>query len=204
MNWEGIAVLITALGTIVLGWLQYNQHAKDKMIDYKIDKMRSDDKLRYKRDKETSSRIFGAIWHILYELRAARVYIIQPHPLTHNLYLSAYYEARDNGVMSIRDIFADMPIGDVAGLADEMRTREFIFWPSADDIKDNHARAIMRNAGAETLVIKRLSDDRHDWIGSIVVDYAQRTDIEVPYIKGLLHEAANDIQYSLPGIDNQL
>ena len=36
----------------------------------------------------------------------------------------------------------------------------------------------MRNAGTETLVIKRLSDDRHDWIGSIVVDYAQPTNIE--------------------------
>ena len=55
----------------------------------------------------------------------------------------------------------------------------FHFWPSADQIKDNHARAIMRNAGTETLVIKRLSDDRHDWIGSIVVDYAQPTNIEL-------------------------
>ena len=42
----------------------------------------------------------------------------------------------------------------------------------------------MRNAGTETLVIKRLSDDRHDWIGSIVVDYAQPTNIELPYVKG--------------------
>ena len=50
----------------------------------------------------------------------------------------------------------------------------------------------MRNAGTETLVIKRLSDDRHDWIGSIVVDYAQPTNIELPYVKGMLYEVAND------------
>lgn len=204
MDWQGIAVLLTAFAAILNYWFQYNQHSKNKLIDFKIEKLRSEEKIRNKRDKEASSRIFGTIWHILYESHAARVYIIQPHPLTHNLYMTVYYEARDNGVMSIRDIFSNMPVGDVAGLASEMRTRDFIYWPAADDIKDNHARAIMRNAGAETLVIKKLSDDRREWIGSIVIDYAQRTGIEVPYIKGLLHEAANDIQYSLPEIENQL
>lgn len=204
MSWEGIAAIITAIGTIVLGWFQYNQSSKDKIIDYKIETWRKEGKERYKRDKETSSRIFGSLWRILYELHASRVYVIQPHPLTHALHLSVYYEARDNGVMQMSKRFDRMPIGDVAGFASELRSRDFIFWPSADEIKDNHARAIMRNAGAETLVIKRLSDDRHDWIGSIVVDYSQPTNIELPYVKGMLYEVANDIQYTLPEIDDKL
>ncbi len=50
-------------------------------MDYKIETWRKEGKERYKRDKETSSRIFGSLWRILYELHASRVYVIQPREL---------------------------------------------------------------------------------------------------------------------------
>ena len=42
MSWEGIAAIITAIGTIVLGWFQYNQSSKDKIMDYKIETWRKE------------------------------------------------------------------------------------------------------------------------------------------------------------------
>jgi len=41
-----------------------------------------------KRRNEYVSQIFGQIWQLLHDLRADRVYIVQPHPLTNNEFLS--------------------------------------------------------------------------------------------------------------------
>ncbi len=205
MDWQGIGVVVVG---ILGAYTAYNQHSKDKMTDYKIEKMRADDEERRKREaaaaearrkkeKSDSHTIFGEIWGLLHALQASRVYIIQPHPLTHASYVSVAYESRDGGLTAMRDVFREMPVGDVAGFVNELRSRDFVYWPTLDDVKDDRARALLHNAGTATIIIKRLMDG-DDWVGSLIVDFAQPRDIEIPYVKGLMNEAANSIQYILP------
>ena len=44
MDWQGIGVVITAIGVIVTAFLQFYQYGKNKEIDYKIAKREQEDK----------------------------------------------------------------------------------------------------------------------------------------------------------------
>ena len=56
-----IPSIITALGTIVLGWFTYNQYRKNKMTDLEIDKIRNQDKIENKRRSDNSSLVLGEL-----------------------------------------------------------------------------------------------------------------------------------------------
>lgn len=201
MSWGDIVGLIGAVGAIINMWLSYNKTARDKFVDYRIEKMRAADaaaaEAKRKKEKTDSHNVYGEIWALLHTLQASRVYIIQPHPVTHAAFISVAYESRDSGITPMRDVFHELPVGDVAGFVTELRTRDFVYWHSLDDVKDDRARALLHNAGTATMVIKRLTDG-DDWVGSLVVDFSQPCEVAIPYTKGLMAEAANSIQYILP------
>lgn len=201
MDWQGITALAAAAGVLLNYILQYLGIGRDKLIEYRIEKMRTADAAaaaaRRKKEKNDSHNVYGEIWALLHTLQASRVYIIQPHPVTHAAFISVIYESRDSGITPMRDVFHELPVGDVAGFVTELRTRDFVYWHTLDDIKDDRARALLHNAGANTMVIKRLMDG-DDWVGSLVIDFAQPCEVAIPYTKGLMAEAANSIQYILP------
>lgn len=201
MNWGEVTALVAAVGVIINYVLQYSKTGRDKFVEYRIEKMRAADAAaadaRRKKEKNDSHNIYGEIWALLHTLQASRVYIIQPHPLTHVALISVAYESRDSGTTPMRDVFHELPVGDVAGFVTKLRTRDFIYWHTIDDVKDDRARALLHNAGTATMVIKRLIDG-DDWVGSLVIDFAQPCEVAIPYTKGLMAEAANSIQYILP------
>ena len=47
--------VITALGTIILGWFTYNQYRKNKMTDLEIERIKKQDKIDNKRRSDNSS-----------------------------------------------------------------------------------------------------------------------------------------------------
>ena len=48
--------------------------------------------------------------------------------------------------------------------------------------------------------VKRLSDNKHDWVGSLFVEFSKPMSIDEGEVKGILENAAINIQYILPDI----
>ena len=78
--------------------------------------------------------------------------------------------------------------------------RDFLYYKSTNMLKGKRSRAFFSNVGTESLIIKHLSDDKSDWIGSIVVDYMHETNVAPDYSKALLQDAADKIQFILPPV----
>lgn len=196
-----IPQIISALGVIIAAWFSYNQYTKNKQTDQKIEQWKKEEREKNAKRSDEIAKIYGELWRILHELGADRVYIIQPHPLTANLFLSIKLEVKRNGVSAMREVVARLPMSELAEFSGELATREFLFYKNVDaEIKDKRARALLATNGCKMAVIRKLSDQSHDWVGSLVCDYARPCDISPITFKQELLDAANHIQYILPEI----
>ena len=79
---EYIPAIISAIGTIIAAWFAYNQYSKNKLTDLKIERFRQEETAKNTRRNYNSAVVFGELWNVLYQLKADRVYIVQPHPLS--------------------------------------------------------------------------------------------------------------------------
>ena len=196
---ENIAPIISAIGVIITAWLAYNQKTKDKMTDLKIEKLRSEEARKGKIRSDNTGIIYGVLWHILHELQADRVYIVQPHPLVNNLFISISLEVKRNGIVGMKPNIQNMEISNVALFSSELASREYLQYRNiSEEVKDKRARAILSRAGTTSALIRRLSDDRYDWIGSIFCEYSDTMTADPIYCRKILSDAADKIQYILP------
>lgn len=196
--WPQIAGIVTALGTILLGYFTYNQYAKNKKTDAKLEQMKKDADTKSEIRNEKMAKIYGILWRILYETKADRVYIAQPHPLTNALYLSVGIEVKRKGLAK-NAIEDTLSLSEIANFASELSKREFLFYADVvKDVRDNRAKALFYCNGTESAVIRRLHDNE-DWVGSLFVEFVyKRNDLVPATLKDMLAEAANEIQYDLP------
>ena len=196
--WPQIAGIVTALGTILLGYFTYNQYAKNKKTDAKLEQMKKDADTKSDIRNEKMAKIYGILWRILYETKADRVYIAQPHPLTNALYLSVGIEVKRKGLAK-NAIEDTLSLSEIANFASELSKREFLFYADVvKDVRDNRAKALFYCNGTESAVIRRLHDNE-DWVGSLFVEFVyKRNDLVPATLKDMLAEAANEIQYDLP------
>lgn len=196
---EYLPSIISALGTILAAWFAYNQYSKNKMTDLKIEKWKADEEKKGIKRSESIAKIYGVLWQLLHDMNADRVYILQPHPLTNNLFLSISLEVKRNGISAIKPDIQQLPMADVAAFAAELATRDFLFYRNVEaDVKDKRARAIMTTNGCCSTVIKRLADEEHDWIGSIFCGFTHEASLQPTTLRQQLADAANLIQYILP------
>ena len=196
-----IPSIITAIGTIVLGWFTYNQYRKNKMTDLEIDKIKNQDKIENKRRSDNATLVFGELWSLLYELKADRVYIVQPHPLGHEEMLTVYFEVKRKGVEPMRPHIQNLKINEVAKFASELVKNLFWFITDIDaQVEDRYANSIISSCGCKSAIIKRLSDNRHDWVGSIFCEFTNSMEISEEEAREILHNAATNIQYILPEV----
>lgn len=211
MDWQGIGVVITALGVIVTSFLQFHQYGKNKEIDYKIAKREEDDraareneakKNKEERDaiKAASQVIYRELNRIFVHTNALRAYIVQPHPLDRAKFISVQYEVLGEGMTSIVEQVHRLPIGNVTGFVDELQSRDFIIWHSQAEVRDGRARAMMHNFGIDQMVAKRMMEGEV-WLGNIVLDFDQNHVIDPIWIKTKLSEATDIIKYKLPEIE---
>lgn len=211
MDWQGIGVVITALGVIVTAILQFYQYGKNKEIDYKIAKREEDDraareneakKNKAERDaiKAASQVIYRELNRIFVHTNALRAYIVQPHPLDRAKFISVQYEVLGEGMTSIVEQVHRLPIGNVTGFVDELQSRDFIIWHSQAEVRDGRARAMMHNFGIDQMVAKRMMEGEV-WLGNIVLDFDQNHVIDPIWIKTKLSEATDIIKYKLPEIE---
>ena len=156
---EYIAPIISAIGVIITAWFAYNQKTKDRMTDLKIERMRTEEARKGKVRSDNTGTIYGVLWEVLHELRADRVYIIQPHPLSNNMFLSISMEVKRSGVVGMKPYIRNMEISNVALFASELANRDYLQYRNiSEEVRDKRARAILSMNGSVSALIKRLSD----------------------------------------------
>lgn len=198
MDWANI---INAIGVIIVAYFTYNQYTKNKVTDYKLEKWKSEDKVSNKRRTDNSMIVYGELWDLLYELKADRVYIIQPFPLGHEETLNIYFEVKRRWVEAMRPHIQKMKISDVAKFSSDLAKNLFIYIKDIDaQVEDRYAQSILSSCGTKGAIIKRLSDNSHDWVGSIVCEFVNDMQISEEEAREKLHSKATNIQYILPEI----
>ena len=68
-----IGGLIGAVGGVYSIWTKFNQDAKNKMTDRKIEQFRKEEERRSYQRSNDSAIVFGELWRILHTCKAARV-----------------------------------------------------------------------------------------------------------------------------------
>lgn len=198
---EYIPSIISAIGTIIAAWFAYNQYSKNKLTDLKIEKFKKDEEERSYRRADNSSIVFGELWTVLHELNADRVYIVQPHPLGNESLLSIYYEVRRKGIEPMKPHVQDLHISEAAKFSSDLVKNLFMYVTDIDkEINDKCAQSILSSYGCQAVIIKRLNDNRYDWIGSIFCEFTHPIDVPEEEAREIMHEAAKNIQYLLPEI----
>lgn len=196
---ENIPAIISSIAVILSAWFSYNQYAKNKLTDLKIEKWKASEEEKSAKRSDNIAKIYGVLWQLLHELQADRVYIVQPHPLVNNLFLSVSLEVKRNGVSAMKPNIQCLPMSDVAAFSAELAARDFLFYRDIDgEVKDKRARAIMTTNGCCSVVVKRLADDDHDWIGSVFCGFTHEQELHPSSLRQQLQEAADHIQYILP------
>lgn len=200
MNWvEYLPAIISAIGTIVIGWFAYNQKTKDKMTDMKIEQLRARNEEKRNRRADNSAIVHGELWHALVELRADRVYIVQPHPLGNESMVSIYFESKRKGVESMKPKVQNLKMCECASFCADMAKNLYIYYDDIDEqVKDRYAKSLLSACGTSKVAIKRLSDNTHDWVGSIFCEFTHDVDVDKEEVRAVLHDVAMNVQYLLP------
>lgn len=196
---EYLPAIISAIGTIIAAWFAYNQYTKNKLTDLKIEKFRKDEEIKSIRRADNSSIVYGELWNILYELDADRVYIVQPHPLGNESLLSIYYEVKRKGVEPMKPHVQNLRIADVAKFSSDMVKNMFMYITDINtQIQDKYAKSILSSYGCEAAVVKRLNDNKYDWVGSIFCEFTRPIHVSEDEAGEIMHQCAMNIQYLLP------
>lgn len=196
---EYLPAIITAIGTLILGWFTYNQYTKNKMTDLKIEQLRSDNEEKKKRRADNSAIVHGELWEALHQLKADRVYIVQPHPLGNESMVSIYFESKRKGVESMKDKVQNLKMCECATFCSEMARNLYMYFDDIDSqVKDKYAKSLLSACGTSVVAIKRLSDNTHDWVGSIFCEFTHKSEANENEIRDVLHDVATSIQYLLP------
>lgn len=193
-----VANVISGIGAIVAAWFSYNQYTRNKMTDIKVEQFKKEEERRGYKRSENSAKVFGEIWRVLFETKADRVYIVQPHPLGHASFLSIQFEVKRKGVEGMRGNIQNLPMSEVAAFSKQMVDEVFMYITNIDEqIDDRVTKSIMSSNGCESIIINRMNNS-NDWVGSIFCEYTTHINISEEEARSILHEAAINIQYILP------
>lgn len=199
---EIILGLFTLINGLWTAYLAYNQKTKDKITDYKIEKLKEDDKKQQVTNAGNIATIFGELWELLYFLKADRVYIIQPHPLYRQMYISATLEVKNYGVSSAKNTINDVKIESMPKFVSQLANEDLIYIKDTETVDvETKVRSIMVGNGCKSIFIKRLVDENNNWIGNIVLGYLRPFEdygIEKKLVERMTRTSAMSIQYILP------
>lgn len=168
------------------------------MTDLKVEYFKKEEERKSYHRSENSARVFGELWRVLYETKADRVYIVQPHPLGHVAFLSIQFEVKRKGIAGMRENVQSLPMSEVAVFAKSLAENLFMFYSDIDSqVKDKVAKSLLSTNGCRSVAIKRLNSSQ-DWVGNIFCEFTDDTGMDGDELHKVLHEAAVNIQYILP------
>lgn len=193
-----LANVLSAIGTIVAAYFAYNQYTKNKITDLKVEYFKKEEERKSYKRNENTAKVFGELWRVLYELKADRVYIVQPHPFSHIAFLSIQFEVKRKGVSGMRGCIQSLPMSEVAVFSKQLAESLFLYYTDIDnEINDKVAKSLLSVNGCEAVAIKRLNSSS-DWVGNIFCEFTDEQYPDKETIRKTLHEAAINIQYILP------
>lgn len=194
-----LPAIISAVGTIITGFFAYNQYTKNKETDIKIERFKKEEEAKSKRRADNSSIVFGELWNILHELNADRVYIVQPHPLGNESFVSIYYEVKRKGVEPMKPHVSNLHISDIAKFASDLVKNLFMYITDIDaQVSDKYAQSLLASYGCQSAIIMRMNDNKYDWVGSIFCEFTHQIDVTAEDAQRIMNQAASAIQYLLP------
>lgn len=199
---ENLPEILTALGSIAALWFTYNQYTKNKLTDYKVEKWKNEEQQRDVKKYGIIATIYGELWELLYALKADRVFIVQPHPLYRATLLTATLEVKKYGIATAIDDFVNVKLDTMPQFSSKLANEDLIVIEDLEtaDIEAIVKSNIMRD-GCKSVIIKRLSDEKDNWVGNIIVGYGNTlkdTEVNIDEAKQLLSVNALSIQYELP------
>lgn len=198
---EFLPQILSGIASILALWFTYNQYTKNKITDYKIEKWKQEEHSNNVKQAGNIATIYGELWELLYFLKADRVYLIQPHPLYKEMYISATLEVKQYGVSSVRDSLCDIKIESVAKFVSDLANTEYKFIKGVETSElDDKIKSIMTSNGCHSVALRRLSDEKNNWIGTIVIGYIHNfnNDMDIELIEKMSRSSALAIQYILP------
>lgn len=206
MDWPAIITaiggLIGAIGGVYSYWTKYNQDSKNKRTEYEIEKLRTEDKAKNKRRADNAMLVYDVLYELLHATGADRVYVVQPHPLGNEEMLTIYFEVKRKWAEPMKPHIQNMKISEVTKFATNLVQNLFMYITNIEEqVPDRYAQSIFSSCGTQGAIVKRLSDNRHDWVGSIICEFVDQIEISESEAQDLLHRAATNIQYILPEIN---
>lgn len=189
---EIICAIITAAGTVITAYMS-------KKNKKSIGKWKKESEVFNKQKINNIAIILGELYNLLHILRASRIYIIQPHPLTNTLYISVGIEVVKRGVTKMSYSIKRLPMAETANFCKDLSTKDYQFFNNVDiDCTDKRAKALLSTNGTVQVAIKRLCDKNNNWIGNLCVDSTEAGVLNIECMELIISEAANNIQYILP------
>ena len=199
--------IISSITAGIALWFTYNQYTKNKMTDYKLEKLKEDDKKQQVVNAGNIATIFGELWELLYFLKADRVYIIQPHPLYKQMYISATLEVKNYGVSSAKNALNNVKIESLPKFVSQLAREDLIFIEDTEEAHvETKVKSILVSNGCKSIFIKRLVDENNNWIGSIVLGYLRSFKdygVDRKMVERMTRTSAMSIQYILPELKTE-
>ena len=200
-----IPSIISALAVILTAWWKYNQYRHDKLTDLKLERMKHQERERTSQLSYNSGMVFGALWDVLHQAKADRVYIVQPHPLKRSAFLSIRFEVLEDGVREMKHTIHEMPMERVPKFSQMMAENKWMLFTDIDNqMEDRVAKSIMLGNGTEAVAIKRLTSPSDLWEGSIFCEFLAPMEIDEESLRKVMHRAAVKIQDNLPEIEEEI
>lgn len=191
--WGFLAVtVVTVLGIYQIRF--------QKMTDVKIEEYKKELARKSNRRNDNTSKVWGEIHHLLGQLRADRVYIIQTYPLGRNDFITVEFEVTVHGVTFIKESIKDLHMREVPKFCSVISSTDFLHIKSLKDMEGMRARALFATNGTQQMYIYRLKDSTYDWIGSLVCDYTTDDVPSEDEARRAMEVAALNIQFILPEI----
>lgn len=201
MDLQNITNLIEGVGVILVAYWSYNQYTKNKLTDKKIEDLKRDEKKKSVERNDNISKIYFDLYRILIDLKADRVYIIQPHPLINNHYISVGFEVKQKGITEIKPKLQDILIQEIPNIVDKLARRDWLMYRSIEtEMEDKRVKSFLKSSGTCGIYVRKMSTEREGWVGSIIVDFMENIEVPTDYSKSLILEVAESIQYILPEI----
>lgn len=197
---EIITTIISAASAIIAAALAYNQYSKNKLTDLKIEEYKKEMEISFSRRADDIACIYSELYQLLHELKIDRVYIVQPHPLINNQYVTISMEVRRKGVSSMLNQVRRLPMGDIAHFVGQLAKESWIIVDDVDkDMEDKRAKAIMNLNGTTQIIIRKLVNSSNKWIASLCLENTEfQESLKSPEALAEIKEVGNNIQFILP------
>jgi hypothetical protein len=198
---EHLSLILTSLFGLIGAWFVYNQKYKDKATEMKFEKLKTENIEKAAMLNRHIAIIHGEMWGLLQKLDADRCFIIQPHPEHKHIFLSVALEVDRKGVSTVKDIFQNVPISDIACFAKDAATSVWLYYDDVDkQVEDKKAKSMMSLSGSTQISIRQLVDTRGSWVGSLVVENIALREYNKQTFMEIITNSANTIQFILPPI----